>query len=490
MVIWRAGLLGAAAVGMAAGPLSAQAGRLWGTSAFQYVEVRPLVVDSILEVDVPGDGLIRPIPGGGAVRCVAGDPYCRYSRSDEPVYTVPMIHDISGTAWGFAEGVRVYTRFIVRGEVAGQEGIWPRANDAFDLVLAFAEWNRRTVQVRAGRQWKVSGLGYYNYDGASVLVRPVRGLQVEGYGGWSLARGLNEPRTSDALAAIESFAPNKRALIFGAGATYRPSARGAVTGLYQRELRTDRKGLYSERITLDGLFRTGRASLEGTFDADIPSRTVNDAKLRVRTSLPRRFAANAWVRHYEPFFELWTIWGAFTPVAFNEAGAGGSWSTADGAVRMDLSGSWRQYGDTHTSSVFGSARSTGWRFVGSVAAELTPVLGLQARYGSDASFGAAKSSGGLRLQRSLSRSGYVGVNLEAFQTTLEFRVDEGTVLGFGADGGVELGARTRLSGGLMAYNHRNGAESAETDWSQVRANVRFEWAVGPDAGTVRLGGVR
>ena len=490
-MVTRTGLfLGTLAVALAGAPLSAQAGRLWGTSAFQYVEVRPLVVDSILESEVPGEGLIRPIPGGGSVRCVAGDEYCRYSRSDEPVHTVPMIHDISGTAWGIAEGVRLYTRFIVRGEVAGQEGIWPRADDTFDLVLAFAEWNRRKVRVRAGRQWKVSGLGYYNYDGASVLVRPVRGLQIEGYGGWSLARGLNEPRTSDALAAIESFAPSKRALIFGFGATYRPSARGAVTGLYQRELRTDRKGLYSERIALDGLFRTGRASLEGTFDADLPSRSVNDAKLRVRMSLPRRFGANAWARHYEPFFELWTIWGAFTPVAFNEVGAGGSWRSADETVRLDLQGSWREYGDTHTSDVFGSARSTGWRLGGSVTAQLTPLITLQARYGSDASFGAAKSSGGLRLQRTLGNSGYVGGNLEAFQTTLEFRVDEGTVLGFGADGGVDLGTRTRLAGGLTAYNHRNGAQSPETDWSQVRAHVRFEWAVGAEAGTPRPGGIR
>jgi hypothetical protein len=456
----------------------------------QYVEVRPLVVDSVPQSDVPGEGLIRPLPGGGFVRCVPDETYCRFGRSDEPVHTVPMIHDISGTAWGFAEGVRLYTRFILRGEVAGQEGIWPRAGDTFDLVLAYAEWNRRSFRVRAGRQWKVSGLGYYNYDGASVVVRPVRGLQAEVYGGWSLARGLNEPRTGDALAAIESFAPRKRALIFGAGATYRPSARGALTGLYQRELRTDRKGLYSERVALDGFFRAGRMRLEGTFDADLPSRTVNDARLRARAVLPAGFGAVAWARRYQPFFELWTIWGAFTPVAFAEFGLGGSWRSPDGSVGVDVNASRRSYGETNTSPVFGTARSTGWRLVSSLTAQLTPSFSLGGRYGTDVSFGAAKNSGGIRVQQSLGDVNYVGASLEAFQTAYEFRVDEGTVIGLGVDGGVGFGSRTRLRGGITSYSHRNGAQSPETDWSQIRAYLHFEWAVGAEAGMSRPGRLR
>lgn len=490
-MIIRAVLFLAAVSGLLAPmTVAAQSGRLWGTSTMQYVEVRPLVVDSVLQSEVPGDGLLRPIPGGGVVRCVTGEDYCRYGRSDDPVHTVPMIHDVSGTAWGFAEGVRLYTRFILRGEVAGQEGIWPRAGDTFDLVLAYLEWNRRALRVRAGRQWKVSGLGFHNYDGASVSVRPVGSLQAEVYGGWSLARGLNEPRTGDALAAIESFAPAKRALIFGTGVTYRPSARGAITGLYQRELRTDRKGLYSERVAVDGFFRTGRATLEGTFDADLPSRTVNEARLRARAVLPGGFGAVTWLRRYQPFFELWTIWGAFTPVAFSEVGLGGSWRALDGSVGVDVNGSWRSYGETNTSPVFGTARSTAWRLVSSVTAQLTPSFSIAGRYGTDVSFGSAKNSGGLRLQQSLGSDSYVGASLEAFQTAYEFRVDEGTVLGLGVDGGMGFGSRTLLRGGITTYSHRNGGQSPETDWSQIRAYLHFEWSVGAEAGMARPGRLR
>ena len=144
------------ALGAAVHPAWAQAARVWGTSSLQYVEFRSLVVDSVEESTVPGEGLHRSLPSGLVVRCGAGDDVCRFSRSGPAGHTVPTIHDVSATAWGFARGMRVYTRFLLRGEVAGQEGMWPRADDAFDLVLGFAEWNRPRVRIRAGRQWAAS----------------------------------------------------------------------------------------------------------------------------------------------------------------------------------------------------------------------------------------------------------------------------------------------------------------------------------------------
>jgi hypothetical protein len=115
---------------------------------------------------------------------------------------------------------------------------------------------------------------------------------------------------------------------------------------------------------------------------------------------------------------------------------------------------------------------------------------LQARYGADSSFGADKNSGGLRLQRLFGESDYIAASMQAFQTSYEFRVDRGTVLGFGGDGRVSFGSRTWLRGGIMVFSHENGAQSAETDWSQVRAYLTFGWSLGTEAGATGRGGLR
>jgi hypothetical protein len=471
------------------GHVMAQTGRIWGTSTMQFVELRPLVVDSLPESQVPGDGLLRPLPGGGVVRCIEGEAVCRYSRSGDEAYTVPTIHDISATAWGFLEGVRVYARAIVRAEVAGGDQLWPRSDDAFDLVLAYGEWSRRRVRIRGGRQWKASGLGFYNYDGLSAELRLWDGLRTEFYGGWSLARGLNEPRTGSALSAIESFVPDHRSLIFGVSASYRPSARGSVTAIYQRELLTNRKGLVSERVAVDGLYRRGRFTFEGTFEADLPSEVVNEATGRIRAVFGTGISARIWARRYEPFFELWTIWGAFTPVAFTEFGGGGGWQNSDGALSLGLTGSWRRYGETGASSTFVDPRTSSWRISANGSARVARAWSLQGRYGVDLGFGASSTAAAVRTQWDLDPDAYLGASLEAFQTDYEFRVQDGTVFGLGLDGGVKVGEHLDLTGGLGAWWHRSEASAVAPDWSQLRAHLRLRWSLGPEAGLRMPGGV-
>ncbi|MDT8340953.1 MAG: hypothetical protein RQ751_05525 [Longimicrobiales bacterium] len=456
----------------------------------QYIEIRALTVDSVLEASVPGSGLLRSVPGAGVVRCTEGEPYCRYNGAGDKLRTVPAIHDISGTAWGFLKGVRVYTRVLLRSEMGGEDDLWPQADDHVDVVLAYAEWSRRMLRIRGGRQWKVSGLGFYNYDGGSVQVRPWAGIQAEVYGGWSLSRGLNEPRTGSALAAIESFAPDERSLILGLSGSYRPSARFSVTGLYQREARADRKGLTSERLGVDALLRTGRLAFEGTFEADLASHTVNEALLRTRATLTRSLGLQAWVRRYQPFFELWTIWGAFSPVAFTEFGTGGSWSPSGTRATFGLSGSWRTYGETSASSTFGNTRSTAWRISATGAGPITQTLTLQGRYGSDVGFGAARSFGGLRIQWDLREGSHLGASIEVSETDFEFRVEGGTVYGAGVDGSIRLADRTALRGGLTAYRHGGDDSGSAPNWSQLRGFIRFDWALGSEAGGTPLGGVR
>jgi hypothetical protein len=53
------------------------------------------------------------------------------------------------------------------------------------------------------------------------------------------------------------------------------------------------------------------------------------------------------LRRHRPFFEAWTIWGAFSPVAFDEARAELTWRNSAGNIGADVRGAWRAYGETN-----------------------------------------------------------------------------------------------------------------------------------------------
>ncbi len=468
----------------------AQTVRVSGITTFQYVEVRPLVDDSVEAALVAGEGLLRRSEEGHLVRCVGDASYCRFTRSAEAVYTAPAIQDISLSVWGVGRGIRGYARVRGRGVVAGDDGIWPRSNDHYDLPVAYAEIDRGAVRFRGGRQWKTSGLGYYNYDGASVLLRG-HTLSLEVYGGWSLARGLNEPRTSETLAAIESFSPEARALLVGAQLSYRPRAGAAVTVLYQREIRDDRLGLYSERTAVDAVVRRGRVSLEGSLEVDLALEQVNEARVRAWLTPWSELGAGFYARRYRPFFELWTIWGAFNPIGFDEYGASAVWRVPGRSSTVEVRASRRAYGETDASSTFGPVRSTGYYVSLSGTTQLNRDWSLQGGYQTDIGFGAAKNDGRLHVRRRLGEGAYVGVGLQAFQRLYEFRVSEGTVFGIGGDAAFRIGPRTRITGSLTTYRHLAGGESLDVDWSQMRGSLRIAWTVGaeptarPRSGAVR-----
>ena len=60
----------------------------------------------------------------------------------------------------------------------------------FDLLTGYLSYNGSAYQIKAGRMYRASGLGYYNFDGASAVWRGLGWNAVEGYAGWSLARGV------------------------------------------------------------------------------------------------------------------------------------------------------------------------------------------------------------------------------------------------------------------------------------------------------------
>jgi hypothetical protein len=443
------------------------------------VEMRPLVTDSVSALLVTGDGLFSMSPEGYPVRCVGASAFCRFTRSGSPVYVAPAIQDLTVSVWGIGRGVRGYARLRGRGVVAGEEDFWPQSGDVYDLMLAYAEISRGLLRFRGGRQWKVSGLGYYNFDGASALLRS-GGWSVEAYGGWSLARGQNEPRTSESLVAIESFVPESRALLIGGEVSYQPDMGTAARVLYQREIRADRLGLYSERVGLDGLIRRGRVAVDGEVEVDAALGRLNEARINATITLKRELSVGLSARRHRPFFELWTIWGAFDPVGFDEYVGNIRWTIPGWSSVLAVRTGRRGYEDHNASTAFGEVRSTGWFVSASGSTRPAPSWLVQATYGTDVGLGAARSDASLGVRRELGDDAHVGVGLQAYQRLYEFRVREGTVLGLGADAGLRLRSRVWLAASLTLYRHRNEGSDPDLDWSQVRGSLRVDWTVGAE----------
>jgi hypothetical protein len=73
--------------------------------------------------------------------------------------------------------------------------------------------------------------------------------------------------------------------------------------------------------------------------------------------------------------------------------------------------------------------------------------------------------------------GHVALQAVGFQRLYEFRLGEGTVIGVGGEGSYRIGERGRALASIMTYR-QHGGMAPGIDWNQLRASLRFEWAVG------------
>ncbi|HSA54276.1 MAG TPA: hypothetical protein VLE53_01175 [Gemmatimonadaceae bacterium] len=472
-----AALLCATLPGGAAG----QSGRVTGTTFVQALDVRPLVDDSVPVGLTTGTGPYRQLEDGRLVRCVDPEPYCRYRRPGSRVLATPLVQDLRVTAWGFGEGVSAHAFLRGRSPLGRDDVLWPRADDQFDALEAWVQLDRERLRVRLGRQFTSNGLGVYNFDGGAVTAQ--RGdWRLEAFGGLSLVEGLNEPHTGDVLAEIDDLPPDENAWVLGGRLGTALGRRGVVSGTYQRVIRTDRASLYSERVAGNLSLRAAGTTVDAGWIHDLVTGEVNDALLRLARPLPRRLNGTLELRRHRPFFETWTIWGAFSPVAFDEARAALGWRDATGRLSVDTRGAWRRYEETNAGLESIPLRTDGWR-VG-VGAEWSPrdALLWYGDYDVDIGFGASSANVTLGGRWMPDERRFLGAAVTALQNIYEFRVGTGRVLGLHLEGGRDLSRDVRLVLDGAVYAHRLTPAPGTADWSQRRFSVRLEWTVGADPG--------
>ncbi|HEX6559382.1 MAG TPA: hypothetical protein VF021_07960, partial [Longimicrobiales bacterium] len=431
------------------GLLAAQSFRVSGTTTARYIDVKPIT-------------------------------------TQKPVSTIPLTQDLTINAWGFGTGLRVYSQLRARAAAGDVTDLWPQSNDHFDVLSAFGEYDRNKLRVRAGRQWKSSPLGFYNYDGASVLIRASRVVRAEVYGGWSLLAGESDNYGSAVADAIEPFKPDEKRNIIGAEVQLHFAPGVNFSTLYQREIRTDRAGLYSERLAGDASVRLGLATLDGGVQANLGAKNINQARVQLSAPLFSRISGSIEARRYRPYFDLWTIWGMFNPIGFREALANARWANAQGTASLHLGGGLRSYDDDNGGVEFERLRSDGWRAVADAAWTPRSLLTLAASYQADIGFGASKSDGSLTARLNLGESSYLSASALAFQTVHEMDIREGTVYGVGTDAAFKLSGTSRVGWSAAVYQHDNASPADEINWSQVRGSLWLEWTIGTNPDTRRV----
>ncbi|MCU0648882.1 MAG: hypothetical protein MUF00_12850 [Gemmatimonadaceae bacterium] len=463
-------------------PLGAQGMRIRGTTTSRLLELRPFVSDSVLAstiTDTSGGTQYRLAPNGLTVKCIEGETWCRYRRSSERRESaVPVFQDLDITAWGLGQGISAHAELRGRTAFGSDRDLWPRALDRFDVLAAYLEVAREKGQARLGRQWLTSGLGFYNFDGASVELRPWRRLSLNAWGGVSLARGLNELRTSGEIAGIDEFPPEQDAYLLGAELRVRPTARSTASVMYQRELMRNRGGLFSERLAADGTLRTGRVQWEAAVEHDLAQQNLNNARLQLRLPTMRGVQVAVEGRRFRPFFELWTIWGAFSPVGFNEASLISTWALPSRRLGGSLRGSWRQWDETNAGLQSTSLRDRGWRVAGDAAWRTSGALTVHGGYAIDIGLGAARNDATFGARYDGGDRWSAGLTGSMFQSIYEYRLGTGRVYGTSFDGALRLTRDVRLVGDFTVYQQSFTNRAPQTDWSQRRGTLRLEWTAG------------
>lgn len=460
----------------------AQGIRIRGTTTMNFLELRPFVDDSVpFGTTSEGAQDYRTTASGQLVRCVTGDAWCYFKRTGAVANAVPVLQDLDMSAWGLGRGLSAHANVRVRGAMGSQPGLWPRAQDRVDALSAYVELDRVHTTTRVGRQYAASGLGLYNYDGASVQWRPVPRVTLEGFGGWSLAQGLNESLTTSEIAAIDELPPDRNGLLVGAQLRARPTDRSAVHALYQRELRSNRSALYSERMALDGTWHVRGTSLEGAWTQDLSANVTNELRVRVRAPAVARTVLSVEARRFRPFFELWTIWGAFAPVGFDEGRVQASWHSTSSAWSLDVHGARRKWQESNAGIAFNSLRTDGWRVGGAANWRVREHWNASGSYSADVGFGASRSEGDAGLHWDHGAL-FVGATATTFQSIYEFKVGTGRVVGGGLDVGWQISPDLRVIGEGAIYQQVARNNLPSTDWTQRRGSLRFQWTVGRDPG--------
>ena len=473
--------------GCAVSPALAQGYRVRLDGRVQSVGFRGVELDSIpVSSAVIGPSGGSYSPDGFAVRCAPGSAFCYFFRPGREQRAAPAVTSADFTVWGLGlTGLSFHGSARVAADL-GNADVWPGTDPSVQLLEAYAEYNTEPLIGRLGRQVYSSRLGFSGFDGARITLRDVkRGFDAVGYFGQGLARGTALPVTSPALNPLDDFQPHDRQIVAGAALGY----TGGLADIrldYQREVDPRSDHFVSERAALASEVRLiPRLALAGGAEYDIAQGIWGSSDVTLRYVAPD-FALSAGFQRYRPHFELWTIWGVFSPVAYQAVTGSASYSGLP-HLQLRARGTRFFYEKTDTQTPLVSVEDHGWRY--SLGATWTPIAQLSLEICQEAEFAPGGSYVSYDGALSYAPRDQLLFTLYGAKLTrpLEFRFDEATLREVGVGGSWRPSERWQvdLSAARFAEN-RKRPDAAAFDWNQTRLSARLSYLFGSGEGTLRL----
>ena len=462
--------------------LAAQGYRLRLETRAQAVSFRGVTLDSVRASDVvagPGGG--PATADGFVVRCVGANPYCTYFRPGPERRAGPLTTLAALSAWGLgAPGVSVHATARLGLDLGGAD-LWPGTAPALQLVEGYAQYARSRFTTRLGRQLTGSRLGTTGFDGAQLTLRDARsGLEVGGYAGWGLDRGATLPVTSPALNPLDDFQPRRRQIVAGLGAGW-TGPRLDLRVDYLREVDPRSDYFVSERVGIAAVVHPVTAwSLAGGADYDLAAGWWGSADATLAYSTPSVGAAVG-VRRYRPHFDLWTIWGAFSPVPYR-AVHGRLTVRVRPELQVHARGERYSFDAAEAETPLVQVERDGWRWelggTAVLAARWTIDLGYHAEVGP----GAASAGPGGSVTYAPTPAVRLTVHGASLDRPLELRFSDAALRMYGFEAQALVTPRLRATLGASRYlEERERPDAAAFSWNQVRIVAGLAVELGPGA---------
>lgn len=457
------------------GTALAQGWRVMVDARGQATSFRGWQVDSIPVADtVTGTSGGPETPDGYVANCEGGL-ICRFWRPGGVSRGAPAVLTTDATLWGLGvTGLSFHARAWLGGDL-GNDSPWYGPDKALELVEGYADLDRTSYRLRAGRQVVSGRLGWWGIDGGRAWYRlPGQGLEASAYTGWGLARSSNLTAVSDALNPLGDFQTSRRQWAAGGTARWNAS-RGTVEAQYHREWSGVDGGITIERAALSGeALLTRTVGVTGGATYDLASGLLGSWDLGARASLGP-WHASARVRQYRPLFDLWSVWQAFSPVAYQAVEASLA-VRLHPAIALRTTGERYRFDNTETSTPLVVVEDAGWRMSVGATWTVRSDLMVDGELRREFGVGAYANSAQGTLTWAPRPRWMLRANAGHLERPLEYRYDVATLnwIGAGADWKVD----DRMSVGLGVdrwAEERARPDAAAFSWDQMRIAARVTW---------------
>lgn len=462
-------------------PAAAQNYRVRLDARAQTVSFLGLVSDSIaVALVVPSASGGLETPDGHAVRCGAGE-YCFFWRPGPVLRGIPVTTSASVVLWGLGvEGLafRATGRLVAD---LGRDQVWPGTDPSAQLIEGYLEYQRSMVVARAGRQLVATRLEPIGFDGGWLKARwDKASLEFTGYGGWGLGQAAAVSAASPALNPLDEWRPRDRQIVAGAEAAWQ-SRDVDVRAEYRREIDPQDDYFVSERAAFSFGARAAAFRAAGGLDYNIAEGHLGSGDFTL-TYLRPRFSVSGGARRYRPYFSLWTLWGAFSPVPYNAVNVSAQVRPTDWLSLHGRGERYRYESADVSTALVPQLEDRGWRASTGATATLNPRWTLDGNYGLEHGPGASARFADGAVTYTPSERYSFDVYGGTMARPLELRYYDATSRWIGGRAEWQLSAQRRVWGDVALVNDdRERPDASASSLAQFRLRAGLSLAFGSGA---------